>query len=94
MFGIWKRRFPVLAYGLRCKLGTSLNVIIATAVLHNFARDMHEPLPPAPENVNLLNYLIDQGQIPNIPAVEARRNRGGAILNYREQLINNFFANL
>lgn len=40
MFGVWKRRFPVLAYGCRLKLSTTLIVIVATCVLHNIARQM------------------------------------------------------
>jgi nuclease HARBI1 len=35
-YGVWKRRFPCLALGLRCKLETTLSVIVACAVLHNF----------------------------------------------------------
>lgn len=35
LFGVWKRRFPCLYYGLRTKLSTSVAVICATAVLHN-----------------------------------------------------------
>lgn len=42
IFGIWKRRFPILAYGCRLKLETTLTVIIATAVLHNIARKNNE----------------------------------------------------
>ncbi len=38
LFGLWKRRFPVIAVGLRTKLTTTLAVIIATGVLHNIAR--------------------------------------------------------
>ncbi|KAI4468079.1 hypothetical protein MML48_2g00013046 [Holotrichia oblita] len=65
VFGLWKRRFPVLAYGLRLKLDTILTVIIATAVLHNIAREMHEDLPEPPEDLNVdeLNYLIATGNI-------------------------------
>ncbi|KAJ8976672.1 hypothetical protein NQ317_004754 [Molorchus minor] len=67
--GIWKRRFPVLAYGLRCKLDTSLIVIIATTVLHNIAQVFNENVPPPPENINAeeLNYLIDQGKVQPVP---------------------------
>jgi hypothetical protein len=32
-FGCWKRRFPVLAYGCRIKIETTLTLIVATAVL-------------------------------------------------------------
>jgi len=34
-FGIWKRRFPCLYYGLRTKLSTSVAIICSVAVLHN-----------------------------------------------------------
>ncbi|KAK5648276.1 hypothetical protein RI129_003168 [Pyrocoelia pectoralis] len=37
LFGNWKRRFPVLAYGLRLKLTTVGTVIMATGVLQNIA---------------------------------------------------------
>lgn len=35
LFGVWKRRFPCLQYGLRTKLSTSVVIVCATAVLHN-----------------------------------------------------------
>ncbi|XP_070165298.1 putative nuclease HARBI1 [Polyergus mexicanus] len=35
LFGVWKRRFPCLHYGLRTKLNTSVTIVCATAVLHN-----------------------------------------------------------
>ena len=43
MFGIWKRRFPCLKMGLRCKLDTAMLVITSTAVLHNIAVNLREP---------------------------------------------------
>ena len=60
-FGIWKRRFPVMAYGLRLSMETVKAIIVATTVLHNIARDMNEPEPPIPEEINAdeLNYLIE-----------------------------------
>ncbi|XP_064649982.1 putative nuclease HARBI1 [Lineus longissimus] len=42
MFGVWKRRFPCLKFGIRCKLTTTMAVIVATAVLHNIATDLRE----------------------------------------------------
>ncbi|KAI4466883.1 hypothetical protein MML48_2g00000359 [Holotrichia oblita] len=69
LFGVWKRRFPVLAYGLRLQLNTVLAVIVATAVLHNIAREMNEEEPPLPINMpeNQMNRLIEEGnvRIPN-----------------------------
>ncbi|VEN51241.1 unnamed protein product, partial [Callosobruchus maculatus] len=38
MIGLWKRRFPVIAYGIRLKMDTVKTVIVATTVLHNIAR--------------------------------------------------------
>ncbi|XP_029672386.1 putative nuclease HARBI1 isoform X2 [Formica exsecta] len=46
-FGVWKRRFAALAFGLRIKPLTAQAVIMATAVLHNVARDEAEPDPLA-----------------------------------------------
>lgn len=58
--GVWKIGFPVLVYGMRCKLYTSFEIIGATAVLHNIAVSMNEDIPPPPENINLeqVEYLI------------------------------------
>lgn len=36
-YGVWKRRFPVLATGIKLKLQSVQSVIVATAVLHNIA---------------------------------------------------------
>ncbi|XP_022203737.1 putative nuclease HARBI1 [Nilaparvata lugens] len=36
-FEVWKRRFSCLSLGLRTRLETTLDIIIATAVLHNIA---------------------------------------------------------
>jgi nuclease HARBI1 len=44
-YGVWKRRFPCLVYGLRCKLETSLTVIVACAVLHNFCMQQKDDMP-------------------------------------------------
>lgn len=64
--GVIKRRFPVLAYGIRLKLETSFSVIVAAVVLHNIARHMNEPDPPPDPDMDLeeLNYLIEIGNIP------------------------------
>ena len=36
-FGVWKRRFPIMALGMPFKLANVLPIIVATAVLHNIA---------------------------------------------------------
>lgn len=45
MFGIWKRRFPVLSVGLRCRLPLAQKIIVAAAVLHNIACQNNDDLP-------------------------------------------------
>ncbi|XP_067145449.1 putative nuclease HARBI1 [Centruroides vittatus] len=42
LFGVWKRRFPCMGSCLRTKLDNTLNIIIATAILHNWAIDFKE----------------------------------------------------
>ncbi|KAG5886128.1 hypothetical protein JTB14_021350 [Gonioctena quinquepunctata] len=90
--GIWKRRFPILAYGSRLKESTTLTVIIATAVSHNIARDMNEPEPPVGDeiDINELNYLIDMGQMPDY--LDAHNNIN--LPHHVQQHIINYFSNL
>ena len=45
--GIWKRRFPILSKKMRCKVETTLTIIVATAVLHNLCIELNQPLPGA-----------------------------------------------
>nr|CAI5830757.1 unnamed protein product [Callosobruchus analis] len=87
--GVWKRRFPALCYGLRCKTETNLAIVVATTVLHNIALTMHDEIPPSPEGINdeELNYLIDQGQIPQINLTLGNDS-------LRSTIVNNYFANL
>lgn len=44
-FGVWKRRFPVLSIGMRIKIETVQDIIIAAAVLNNIARTEGEEPP-------------------------------------------------
>lgn len=89
-FGIWKRRFPALCYGLRCKIETSMVVIIATAVLHNIARTAGEDMPPPPIGLNQdeLDYLVQQGQLPPTYRPE------NINYDFRNDVIANYFANI
>lgn len=45
-FGVWKRRFPVMAIGCRCKVENVMPIVVATAVLHNIACELNEDIPP------------------------------------------------
>jgi hypothetical protein len=44
-YGVWKRRFPCLALGMRLKIETQVIVIVACAILHNFCIQQKEYLP-------------------------------------------------
>ena len=37
-FGQWKRRFPILRYGIRLKLERAPSCVVACAVLHNIVK--------------------------------------------------------
>lgn len=41
-FGIWKRRFPALSIGLRCNIHLVQDIIVATAIIHNIARNEND----------------------------------------------------
>lgn len=86
LFGVLKRRFPVLAYGIRLNLQTTLTVIVAVAVLHNIACEMNEEEPP---NVNddEINYLIEMANIVDQPI------QPNHVRDYRNEIIN-YFENL
>ncbi|KAJ8909773.1 hypothetical protein NQ315_014450 [Exocentrus adspersus] len=92
LIGVWKRRFPVVAYGFRLNLESVKTVIVATTILHNLAREMNEPEPPAPEDINVeeLEYLIEIADIPNIPPA----NENIVAINYIQQTYVNYFSNL
>nr|CAH7715984.1 unnamed protein product [Callosobruchus chinensis] len=55
-YGVWKRKFPVLAVGIRVQLATTLNIIVATAVLHNIAIDHNEDGPIDDPEISSVNF--------------------------------------
>ncbi|KAE8745431.1 hypothetical protein FOCC_FOCC007811 [Frankliniella occidentalis] len=65
MFGVWKRRFPVLALGITVKLDKAMIIIVACAVLHNILRKNGDPQPPDDSALELpmpWDALIAYGQ--------------------------------
>lgn len=71
-FGVWKRRFPVMAVGLRVQLMKVFPIITATLVLHNIARRSGEEVPsgleitlPAPWEELLAQDDIPINYVPN-----------------------------
>lgn len=88
LFGVLKRRFPVLAYGIRLNCQTTLTVIVAAAVLHNIACEMNEEETPNDINVDEVNYLIEMANIIDQP-IQPNHN----VRDYRNEIIN-YFENL
>lgn len=73
MFGIWKRRFPVLSVGIRTKLELAQGIIVACAVLHNIARKHKDFLP----NDDINNPPEKEIAIPD----NERNSAGAAVRN-------------
>lgn len=66
VFGQWKKRFPCLWTGMRFrKLETTMNVIIATAVLHNICKLKNDeaPVETIEENIEYQRAIALQNEI-------------------------------
>jgi len=85
LFGIWKRRFSVLAIGLRTNEDTTMATIVATAVLHNLLIQENDVMPPE-------DMVDDQELFQEITTLPiARQNEIGNAV--RTNLINTVFHN-
>lgn len=91
-YGVMKRRFPALAIGLRIKLETAVNVIVACCILHNICIEFRVAIPPTPDEVdeNHLNILIEQGQIQNNISTSTHVIQNA--VDRRNIITHNFFA--
>lgn len=93
-YGVWKRRFPILALGIRSKEDNIDCIIVASAVLHNLAIDMKDNPPPnTREEEDAVDFV---NNIPeNIVAGAATDFQNLNINNRtRQELILNYFADL
>jgi hypothetical protein len=85
-YGVWKRRFPVLQIGMRLKIATVLNIIVATAVLHNLALIENEEIPE-----EWLEGIEDEENLENEgPPILENENAA----QVRRLIINEHFARL
>lgn len=73
-YGVWKRRFPVLSLGIRLKVETAQDIIVACAVLHNIAINSKEAEPPVDPELPPQN--IEDGRIPWVGAAAAQGGTG------------------
>jgi len=83
-FGVWKRRFPILSFGMRVQEQTVLSIIVACGVLHNIARKHKEPDPPQEDLTS--NITLEQGDMQEIeesqPSSLGNNGRRNALVNY------------
>ena len=83
LFGQWKRRFPILSKGIRMKLETALNIIVATAVLFNITKNDNNALFPDEEVANAEEPdMVVQG-------LHADNVLGNAV---RRDIVNRYFS--
>lgn len=82
VFGVWKRRFPISSTWMKLQLKTIQTVIVATAVLHNIARNENDEDPP--EEIQVPH----DEEIEHEPYVQ-NNNRGNAS---RNALIAQYFS--
>lgn len=82
LFGIWKRRFPILSNGIRCNINMAQMIIVACAVLHNIAIDQKE------ENFEENEYFHEDQEVN----VHVEMNEGvddrRPFLDYFQNLLN------
>ncbi|XP_049699813.2 putative nuclease HARBI1 [Helicoverpa armigera] len=81
-FGVWKRRFPVLSIGLRCRLPLAQDVIVACAVLHNLARSKNEEEPPVDPELHIPPQPIFPPAIADFTGDERCHTRNLILINY------------
>lgn len=72
-YGVWKKRFPILAVGINMNLEFVESIIVATAVLHNIACYFGEQLPRVS---NELEKEIDFSTFSTRGTVNSTNNEG------------------
>lgn len=83
-FGMWKRRFAALVFGLRTHPLTAQAIIVACAVLHNIAQDIAEPDPPVDLDV--------EAAFQELEIQEVQFHNGIDNANVRRSLIDTYFT--
>jgi len=88
-FGIWKRRFPVLFFGIRLKMETTMAVIQSCAILHNIARMENDSQPP--DEIEDIMEILRNEIVEVETATHSQNNLAQTI---RTTLITEHFANI
>lgn len=87
-FGQWKRRFPILAFGIRLKTEKVQGIVIATAVLENIAQFLHEPEPPNNQEEEAAVHFVNDINMEPYMNIFGIHNANNIV---RHQLIMNYF---
>ncbi|CAH0717702.1 unnamed protein product, partial [Brenthis ino] len=93
LFGVWKRRFPVLALGIRVNLKNAPPIIVATGVLHNILQMRGDQMPLDDLSLDLpapWEEILHQGRIQRSVDNNVRDlnpNRRSLITNYYQSLV-------
>lgn len=88
LFGVWKRRFPCLAFGLRTEIQTTMSVKVACSVIYNICINNRDELP---ENLDPeINLVIQRANEANEDIRGLQSNNRRAIA-YRNRVANTLF---
>lgn len=80
-YGVMKRRFPALAYGMRVKVSTAQKIITAAAILHNICIDENDhAFDEDIDNMQNDDGDINDGNVGNADEIPQR-------MNARDQII-------
>jgi len=91
-YGVWKRRFPILATGINVKVSSSQSIIVATAVLHNIACNFGERIPRVTNEVesaiNITNFCNPDGDnMGSRNTVNVNNNIRKKLLRYFQNVV-------
>ncbi|KAM7297958.1 putative nuclease HARBI1 [Ixodes scapularis] len=80
-YGVWKRRFPALEFGLRIKLETALSSIVAMAVVHNLALQLGEAEPPVDLRLASRRRVFSDVVVEHVPEHHGRTSARSALID-------------
>ncbi|XP_065200775.1 putative nuclease HARBI1 [Planococcus citri] len=86
-FGVWKRRFPILAVGINLEVTSVEMVVTATAVLHNIARFFGDAMPAVERGIERLVDLTEfDAEEFAVPPINVNQIQRDTLINYFDAL--------
>lgn len=96
LFGVWKRRFPILSLGIRMHIEKVEAIVVAVGVLHNIARTFRDEEPNVDDNIEaVINATIFEDEFNNLNQgnnINHNNNYNNNIIRYA--LIHQYYQNL